>query len=486
MVVASAELIGFAVAALLFAIAMCALIVWTTHKGHPSPVSPKRQGLRIYRELSPMEFAVAADRDPATCLVVAVIDLVQSGKAVVTGFAPLKLGPGQQPLMDAREQRVVEAFGMGDLSARGDQLLEALEDTCEALAHRMEGHSVGLTLWHYKRHCRRILGMITHKVGGMPAPEAIDRDLPWLLAADGAWDWADDLGRYVKTDIESAEQMLLQGVGLDANTCGEVLSILALLRREVIRVDDVVSYLRRHGDGQYMRADEIGHMMREGLRTSCSDHPEKRATRLCRLCHKPVCSTCFSSVHRCCRACAFPHVRFGEDKKLEIAPEFSAAPLPDYVKRIAPGLLPLGFRPVVDSRYQGYVDLAEDSDAIFTNVDGSVVGIICVAQFEAFAARDIEPFLERIYETVRAFPSGSTAAFLYPFGVLVLLASTPVAEERVRDTMALCAGQSRLGVIVQPWVVDLGTRKVHAHPHFDGAGELSTRDVATVLKEALP
>lgn len=80
--------------------AVAVLVAWTVHSGHRSPVSPKRQRLRTYRELSPTEFAVAAHRDPATVLIAAVIDLVQSGKAVVAIFAPLALSRGPVPITD--------------------------------------------------------------------------------------------------------------------------------------------------------------------------------------------------------------------------------------------------------------------------------------------------------------------------------------------------------------------------------------------------
>ena len=480
------ELIVFPSLLVLFALTVALLAVWTIHRGHRSPVSPKRQWLRTYRELSPMEFAVAAHRDPATALVAAVIDLVQSGKAAVTGFSPLRLERGPRPIVDAREQRVVDAFGIDDLDARGEQLLAALEDTCEALSQRMEGYSVGFTLRHYKQRCRRVLSMATHRVGATFTPQAIDRALPWLVAADGAWQWADDLAEHMKPDTESAKQMLLQGAGLDADTCGQVLGVLLLLRPEVIRLEDLVDYLTRHGDHPYLKGREIDRTMREGVLTSCSAHPDERASRLCRLCLQPVCSACFSNMHGCCAACAFPHVRVGADRGPELAPEFFAASLPDYVKRIAPGLLALDFKPAVDSRYPAYVDLAGECDAIFTNAVGATVDLLCVAALDAFADRDIEPFLERIYRVVAAFPClRRRGGFLLPSGVLVLLAATPVPEERVKDLMKKSAGLVHGGIVVRPWIVDLGARQVHARAHLDGPGELSSRDVVAVLEAAL-
>ena len=106
------ELIVFPSMLLMFVLAVAALALWTMHSTRRTSLSPPREGLRVYRGLSPAEYALAAYHDPATVLTAAVIDLVQSGKATVAGFDPLMLAPGRRPSLDSHEQQIVAAFGM--------------------------------------------------------------------------------------------------------------------------------------------------------------------------------------------------------------------------------------------------------------------------------------------------------------------------------------------------------------------------------------
>ena len=82
------ELIVFPSMLLMFVLAVAALALWTMHSTRRTPLSPPREGLRVYRDLSPAEYALATYHDPATVLTAAVIDLLQSGKATVRGFEP--------------------------------------------------------------------------------------------------------------------------------------------------------------------------------------------------------------------------------------------------------------------------------------------------------------------------------------------------------------------------------------------------------------
>ena len=475
------ELIVFPSMLLVFVLAVAALALWTMHSTRHSPLSPQREGLRVYRDLSPAEYALAAYRDPATVLTAAVIDLLQSGKATVTGLDPLVLGPGRRPSTDSHEQQIVAAFGMADLDERGQRLLATLEDLCDALSDRMRGHSVGLTLRHFRKRSRRVLGRATHALPPAYKPEAIDTDLPWLAAAEGVWLWVRKLETQVPPDPDSAREMLAQGESLDPNTCGQILSVLTFLCRETIRLEDVIRYLEQHGDGQYLKGKEISRMARQGLSAPCPAHPEQRAVHLCRLCRQPVCSPCFDALHRCCGACAFPHVRL-EAGDILTQPSLSDCTLHDYTRRIIPGLVKLDFKPAVGSRYPAYVGFAEKCDAVFANTFGGSVDLICVGMLDAFAHREIEPFLERMYHVLARFPRPRRGSI--PFGVLVLLASTPMAEWEIRDIMALRGGSRHGGITARPWVVELSAGKVHSHTHLDGMGEFTSRDLVAVLEAA--
>ena len=276
--------------------------------------------------------------------------------------------------------------------------------------------------------------------------------------------------------------MLAQAESLDPNTCGQILSVLTFLSRETIRLEDVIRYLDRHGDGQYLKGKEISRMARQGLSTPCPDHPEQRGMHFCRLCRRPVCSTCFDRLHRCCGTCAFPHVRL-EARDTVIQPSLSNRTLHEYTKRVIPELVKLDFKPAVDSRYPAYVRFAEKCDAVFANTFGGSVDLICVGMLAAFAHSEIEPFLERMYHVLARFPRSRSGSI--PFGVLVLLTSHSLAEWEINEIMDLRGGSHHAGITARPWVVELSSGKVHSHPHLDGMGEFPSRDLAAALEAAV-